>query len=73
MCYRRASRDSIQSLIRTGSIIYWFLRPLSPRRFYFLRAASEGLYAGAWMLAGVILSVAADVLAHAAAVATPRR
>jgi ABC-2 type transport system permease protein len=46
------TRDSLASRVREGTIIYLFLRPLSPRRYVGIRALGEMGYGGGWALAG---------------------
>ena len=52
---RGFSRDSVLAHVREGSIAYWFVRPMSPRRYYFLRAVGEAGYAALWGLAGYVV------------------
>lgn len=54
---RSYSKGTVRSLIRDGRIAYWFLRPIEPRRFYFLRVAGELLYGGAWLLVGLVIAL----------------
>lgn len=51
---RRAGRDTVFQHLQFGTIVYWFLRPLSPGRYYFFRAAGEQLYALAWAAVGYL-------------------
>ncbi|MEU6222490.1 ABC-2 family transporter protein [Streptomyces sp. NPDC047042] len=52
---RRAGRDTVFQHLQFGTIVYWFLRPLSPGRYYFFRALGEQLYALAWAAAGYLV------------------
>lgn len=45
-------RDSIANRVREGTIIYLFLRPVSPRRYVGIRALGEMGYGGLWALGG---------------------
>jgi len=45
-------RDTVIQHVHFGTIVYWYLRPLPPQRYYALRALGEQLYGLAWALAG---------------------
>jgi len=47
-----AGRDTVIQHMHFGTIVYWYLRPLPPQRYYALRALGEQLYGLAWALAG---------------------
>ncbi|KRD22892.1 MULTISPECIES: ABC transporter permease [unclassified Streptomyces] len=47
-----AGRDTVIQHMHFGTIVYWYLRPLSPQRYYALRALGEQLYGLAWAVAG---------------------
>lgn len=47
-----AGRDTVLQHMHFGTIVYWYLRPLSPQRYYALRALGEQLYGLAWALGG---------------------
>lgn len=55
-------RDGIPISVREGTIVYWFLRPISPGRFYMWRQTGDVLYGGAWALLGYVVLRAADVI-----------
>jgi len=57
-----AGRDTVLQHMHFGTIVYWYLRPLAPQRYYALRALGEQLYGFAWALAGFVLSLAAGVV-----------
>ena len=59
---RHAGRDTVFDHLYFGTIIYWFLRPLPPRRYYALRALGDQAYGAAWLLAGYAVCRAAGVL-----------
>ncbi|MDX3311363.1 ABC transporter permease [Streptomyces sp. NPDC054884] len=50
-----AGRDTVIQHMHFGTIVYWYLRPLSPQRYYALRALGEQLYGLAWALAGYVV------------------
>jgi ABC-2 type transport system permease protein len=60
---RRAGRDTIVEHLHFGTIVYWFLRPLPPHRYYALRALGDQLYGFVWVLAGYALCLASGVVA----------
>jgi len=43
-------RDAVVQHVHTGTIVYWFLRPISPARYHLLRAAGDLAYSLAWVL-----------------------
>ncbi|HXR41145.1 MAG TPA: ABC-2 family transporter protein [Acidothermaceae bacterium] len=55
-------RDSIPIAVREGTIVYWFLRPISPGRFYMWRQSGDVLYGGAWALLGYAVLLAGGVI-----------
>ncbi|MFJ3303669.1 ABC transporter permease [Streptomyces sp. NPDC086549] len=55
-------RDTVQQHVHFGTIVYWYLRPLPPRRYYALRALGEQLYGLAWALTGYAVCRAAGVV-----------
>ncbi|GAB2716429.1 ABC-2 family transporter protein [Streptomyces bullii] len=57
-----AGRDSVIQHMHFGTIIYWYLRPLPPQRYYALRALGERLYGLAWALAGYAVCLAAGLV-----------
>ncbi|WP_329269414.1 ABC-2 family transporter protein [Streptomyces sp. NBC_01451] len=57
-----AGRDTVLQHMHFGTIVYWYLRPLAPQRYYALRALGEQLYGFAWALAGFALCLAAGVV-----------
>jgi ABC-2 type transport system permease protein len=57
-----SSRDTVIQHVQYGTIVYWFLRPLSPRRYYLLRAVGDQVYGLAWAVAGYAVCLAAGVL-----------
>ncbi|GKQ37090.1 ABC-2 family transporter protein [Streptomyces sp. A012304] len=57
-----AGRDSVIQHMHFGTIVYWYLRPLPPQRYYALRALGEQVYGFAWALAGYAVCLAAGVV-----------
>ncbi|MFF7378027.1 ABC transporter permease [Streptomyces massasporeus] len=57
-----AGRDTVLQHMHFGTIVYWYLRPLPPQRYYALRAAGEQLYGLAWALTGYLICLAAGVV-----------
>jgi ABC-2 type transport system permease protein len=57
-----AGRDSVIQHMHFGTIVYWYLRPLSPQRYYALRALGEQLYGLAWALTGFAVCLAAGAV-----------
>jgi ABC-2 type transport system permease protein len=59
---QQAGRDSVLQHMHFGTIIYWYLRPLPPQRYYALRAFGEQLYGLAWALTGYVVCLAVGVV-----------
>lgn len=57
-----AGRDTVLQHMHFGTIVYWYLRPLPPQRYYALRALGEQLYGFAWALTGYVLCLAVGVV-----------
>ncbi|MDH6213544.1 ABC transporter permease [Streptomyces pseudovenezuelae] len=57
-----AARDTVVQHLHYGTIVYWYLRPLPPHRYYALRALGEQLYGFAWALTGYVICLAAGVV-----------
>jgi ABC-2 type transport system permease protein len=45
---RGAGRDTVIQHIQYGTIVYWFLRPVPPQRYYLYRALGDQAYGFAW-------------------------
>jgi ABC-2 type transport system permease protein len=56
-------RDSLAVAVREGTVAYWFLRPISPARFYMWRQSGDMLYGAAWALAGYLVLLSTGVIA----------
>jgi ABC-2 type transport system permease protein len=57
-----AGRDTVLQHMHFGTIVYWYLRPLPPQRYYALRALGEQVYGFAWALGGYVVCLAAGVV-----------
>ncbi|MDN0200603.1 ABC-2 family transporter protein [Streptomyces sp. S.PNR 29] len=57
-----AGRDTVLQHMHFGTIVYWYLRPMPPQRYYALRALGGQLYGLAWALAGYAVCLAAGVV-----------
>jgi ABC-2 type transport system permease protein len=57
-----AGRDTVIQHMHYGTIVYWYLRPLPPQRYYALRALGEQLYGLAWALGGYTVCLVAGVV-----------
>jgi ABC-2 type transport system permease protein len=45
---RYLAQDTVAQHVREGSILYWYLRPVTPRRYHWLRAVGDHAYGLAW-------------------------
>jgi len=45
---RDVAGDTVRQHIWSGSIVYWYLRPITPRRYHWLRAVGDQAYGLAW-------------------------
>jgi ABC-2 type transport system permease protein len=59
---RSGARDTVVWHVEYGTIVYWFLRPLSPSQYYFIRASGDLLYGVAWASIGYIVCLSAGVI-----------
>jgi ABC-2 type transport system permease protein len=57
------ARDTIASMLRDGTVVYWFLRPMSPSRVYLWRQAGDMVYGGAWVVLGYVVLLVSGVIA----------
>lgn len=55
---QHTGRDMVLQHMHFGTIVYWYLRPLPPQRYYALRALGEQLYGLAWALGGYAVCLA---------------
>lgn len=54
--------DAMQQLMLDGTIAYWFVRPVSPRRYYLIRSAGDLAYGGMWGALGYGICLAAGAV-----------
>jgi viologen exporter family transport system permease protein len=59
---RQWNRDSVNWHVYTGTIVYWFLRPVSPRRYYLYRALGEQAYDLLWTVLGYTVCRLAGII-----------
>lgn len=59
---RSASRDTMLQHIQEGTVLYWFVRPIPPRRYYLVRAVGDQLYGFAWVIVGYAICLAAGAV-----------
>jgi ABC-2 type transport system permease protein len=60
---RWAARDTMVQHMLEGTIAYWFLRPVSPRRFYCIRACGDLAYGACWGAVAYLVALACGVIA----------
>jgi ABC-2 type transport system permease protein len=60
---RWASRDTMVQHMLEGTIAYWFLRPVSPRRYYCVRACGDLAYGACWAALAYAVCLSAGVIA----------
>lgn len=60
---RFGARDHVLQHMHYGTIVYWFLRPLSPQRYSLWRGVGEQAYGCLWAFAGYAACLAARVIA----------
>jgi ABC-2 type transport system permease protein len=56
-------RDSLSVAVREGTVVYWFLRPISPSRFYMWRQSGDMIYGAFWAVVGYVVLRLAHVIA----------
>jgi ABC-2 type transport system permease protein len=59
---RHAARDTILQHLHFGTIVYWYLRPLTPSRYYAVRAFGDQAYGLLWLIAGYAVTVITGVI-----------
>jgi ABC-2 type transport system permease protein len=59
---RSVSGDTVPQHVESGSILYWFLRPVSPRRYHVIRAVGDQLYGFAWVVAGYVICLSIGIV-----------
>ncbi|HZU56824.1 MAG TPA: ABC-2 family transporter protein [Actinocrinis sp.] len=60
---RWAARDNMVQHMLEGTIAYWFLRPVSPRRFYCIKACGDLGYGACWGAIAYIVCLTTGVIA----------
>ncbi|MEU4160905.1 ABC-2 family transporter protein [Actinoplanes sp. NPDC026670] len=60
---RMFSRDSIVQHLQRGTILYWLVRPIPPRRYYLMRAIGDRAYGLAWGTLGYVVCLQIGVVA----------
>ncbi|MEZ0067095.1 ABC-2 type transport system permease protein [Streptacidiphilus sp. MAP12-20] len=66
---RGATGESVKTRILDGSIAYWFLRPVSARRYRAWYGVGEALYSSAWVVGGLALGLGLGLVAPPASAA----
>ncbi len=56
-------RDSLSVAVREGTVVYWFLRPISPSRFYMWRQSGDMLYGAFWAAIGYVVLLRVHIIA----------
>ena len=54
--------DTVLQRMQQGTILFWFLRPMSARRYYFVRGIGELAYAQLWLAATVLVCLPLGVI-----------
>lgn len=60
---RGAALDSVFHHVRQGTILYWQLRPVPPRRYHAIRGAGDRLYGLGWAAGGFAVCLAIGAVA----------
>lgn len=55
--------DTVADHVYAGTILYWFVRPMSPRRYHLARSCGEIAYAMLWLAAGYTVCLSLGVVA----------
>lgn len=66
---RWAGRDTMTQHMLEGTIAYWFLRPVTPRRYYWIRACGDLAYGACWAALAFVLCLSTGVIAPPASTA----
>ncbi|TXR52856.1 ABC transporter permease [Quadrisphaera setariae] len=59
---RVAARDTVLHHVRQGSVVYWYLRPLAPRSYHWMRAVGDQAYGLAWTAAAFVVVLGLGVV-----------
>lgn len=65
---RSAAKDTVFQHMHSGTIAYWYLRPLPPHRYHLLRGIGDQLYGFGWACAGYAICLAIGVVSPPASV-----
>jgi ABC-2 type transport system permease protein len=65
---RFAARDTVLQHMEYGTIVYWYIRPLSPQRYSLWRGVGEQAYGWVWAAVGYLTCLVCRVLAPPASV-----
>jgi ABC-2 type transport system permease protein len=60
---RWSNGDTMVQLMTEGTIAFWFLRPVSPRRYYLIRAAGDLAYGGGLAVVAYVACLGAGAIA----------
>ncbi len=60
---RWSNGDTMVQLMFEGTIAYWFIRPVSPRRWYLIRMCGDLGYGAAWAMVAYLVCLALGVVA----------
>ena len=66
---RWAARDTMTQHMLEGTIAYWFLRPVTPRRYYCIRACGDLGYGACWAALSFAVCLSTGVIAPPASTA----
>jgi viologen exporter family transport system permease protein len=66
---RWGSRDTMTQHMLEGTIAYWFLRPVTPRRYYCIRASGDLAYGACWAVLAYGVCLAFGIVAPPASAA----
>jgi ABC-2 type transport system permease protein len=59
---RHWSKDHVSERVREGTIAYWFLRPISPGRYYLWRQVGDMAYGASWAALGYLVLLGTGVI-----------
>lgn len=65
---RSGARDTVYQHVQSGTIVYWYARPLTPQRYYLLRGVGDQLYGFAWACAAYAICLVAGVVSPPASI-----
>jgi ABC-type uncharacterized transport system permease subunit len=59
---RSWSMDNVSTRVREGTIIYWFIRPITPARYYMWRQTGDMAYGAMWAITGYVVLLSTGVI-----------